>query len=271
MIKVDLVAAMGCSKCGKPGVIFQEYSGLHLCPQHFKEDLLHKAKKTVRQNHWLVPGTQYAVALSGGRKSCALLGFMHALAGKRKDISLVAVTIKNNDPEAMENAKAISESFGIRWFGIPGDKVTIQHDNRFDAANKSPFMAHSSTECQLTLMAEELQFDALVMGYALEDHAEWVLWNAISGKTIQETGSSAEARRRVQVTRPFMHIPGKELELYTQLFLEDYNVETQPETGIHVDDPISTILARFYSRHPGVPYALVNIGEQVKKFRDQCS
>ena len=120
MIKVDLVAAMGCSKCGRPGVIFQEYSGLHLCQQHFREDLLHKAKKTVRKNHWLVPGTRYAIALSGGPASCALLDFMHTLVGERKDISLVAVTIKNNDPDAMENAKAITESSGIPWFIIPG-------------------------------------------------------------------------------------------------------------------------------------------------------
>jgi tRNA(Ile)-lysidine synthase TilS/MesJ len=264
---------MGCSKCGRPGVIFQEYSGLHLCQQHFKEDLLHKAKKTVRQNHWLVPGTRYAVALSGGRKSCALLDFMHTLVGERKDISLIAVTIKNNNPEAMENAKAIPESSGIPWFMIPEDGAKIQPGNRFDTPNQSPFSAHASTECQLTLVAEPLKFDALALGYTLEDHAEWVLWNAISGNKIQKSGYAAGARkrRRVRIIRPFMHIPGQELDLYTRIFLNDYYEKVQAEIDNCVDDPISTHLARFYTRHPGVPYALVNIGEQVKKFRDQAS
>lgn len=271
MIKVDLVAAMGCSKCGRPGVIFQEYSGLHLCPQHFKEDLLHKAKKTVRQNHWLVPGTRYAVALSGGRKSSALLDFMHSLIGERKDVQLIAVTIKNNNPGHMENAKAITGSSGIPWFARPDNNLKIQTGNRFDEPDKFPFTTHLSIEAQLTLMAEELQFDALVMGYTLEDHAEWVLWNAISGNKVRNSGDTAEARMRRQITRPFMHIPGRELDLYTRLFLKDYHEKAQSETDNHVDDPISTILAGFYLRHPGAPYALVNVGEQIKKFRDQCS
>jgi hypothetical protein len=76
---------------------------------------------------------------------------------------------------------------------------------------------------------------------------------------------------RVQIARPFMQIPGKELDLYTRLFLKDYQDMAQSETDNHVDDPISTILAGFYRRHPGAPYALVNVGEQIKKFRDQCS
>ena len=106
------------------------------------------------------------------------------------------------------------------------------------------------------------------MGYTLEDHAEWVLWNAISGNKSQKSGYAAKARKRVQIARPFMHIPGKELDLYTQIFLNDYYEKAENDTRLQ--DPVSTLLERFYSRHPGIPYALVNIGEQVKKFRDQC-
>ena len=270
MIKVDLVAAMGCSRCGRPGVIFQEYSGMHLCTQHFKEDLLHKAKKTVRQSHWLVPGTRYAVALSGGPASCALLDFMHHLVGKRKDISLIAVTINNNGPVAMENAKAITGASGIPLVTILEDNaiLTIPQGNRIDATNPSPFQAHASTEYQLALTTEESTFDALVLGYTLEDHAEWVLWNVISGNTVRKSGCGSEDRRRVRVIRPFMHIPGQELELYTRLFLKDYYQKAPAETGNQVDNPIRALLARFYNGHPGVPYALVNIGEQVTSFRD---
>jgi len=260
---------MGCSKCGRPGVIFQEYSGLHLCQQHFRQDLLHKAKKTVRQNHWLIPGTRYAVALSGGPASCALLDFMHTLVGERTDISLIAVTINHNDPDAMENAKAITESLGIPWFIVPDDNEEIQQGNRFCAPDGSPFPAHASTECQLRHMAEQLKFDALVLGYTLEDHAEWVLWNAISGNTYHKSGCATKTLKRVQITRPFMHIPRKEPDLYTQIFLNGCVENAEADTRL--DDPISLLLARLYNRHPGVPYALVNIGEQVRQFRDRVS
>ncbi len=260
---------MGCSKCGRPGVIFQEYSGLYLCQQHFRQDLLHKAKKTVRQNHWLIPGTRYAVALSGGPASCALLDFMHTLVGKRTDISLIAVTINNNDPNAIENAKVITESLGIPWFIVPYDTTEIQQGNRLCSTNEPPFPAHALIECQLKHMAEQLKFDALVLGYTLEDHAEWVLRNAISGTTCHKLGYATKTMKQVEITRPFMHIPKKELDLYTQIFMN--GCYEKAETGSRVHDPVSTLLSRLYSRHPGVPYALVNIGEQVRQFRDRVA
>ena len=260
---------MGCSRCGSSGVIFQEYSGLDLCKQHFREDLLHKAKRTVRQNRWLVPGTRYAVALSGGAVSCALLDFMHALVGKRSDISLIAFTIKNSSPEAMKNARAITDASGIPWFTIPNDNgdIVIQKGNGLVETNQSPFLAHSSIECRLALMAEQLEIDTIALGYTLEDHAQWVLWNAISGNIPKKPGYNTGGRKRVRIIRPFMHIPGQELDLYTRLFLDDYYGTAQADRDNPVEDPIGTVLARFYSRHPGVPYALVNIGEQVKKFQ----
>lgn len=264
---------MGCSKCGRPGVIFQEYSGLHLCMQHFAEDFLHKAKKTVRKNHWLVPGKQYAVALSGGPASCALLDFMRALVGERKDIRLIAVTIQHNDPEMMDNARAITEALNIPWFVIPEDNATINPypDNGPGTTNRSPFLTHVSTEYQLSRMAGQLKVDALALGYTLEDHAEWVLWNAISGTGIPNSGCPAEGRKRVRIIRPFTHISRQELDLYTRLFLNDYYRTCHAETDNSIDDPINAILEKFYSRHPGIPFALVNIGEQLKRFRDQVS
>lgn len=264
---------MGCSKCGRHGVIFQEYSGLNLCMQHFREDVLHKAKKTVRKNHWLVPGERYAVALSGGPASCALLDFMNTLIGGRNDTTLIAVTIKSNDPDAMEHARAITEAAGIPWFVIPADNATEKdlQENRCDVRHQSPFHAHASIEYCLTFNAETLNIDTLAMGYNLEDHAEWALWNAISRGGIQPSGFQADGLKRVRIIRPFMQIPRQELDLYTRLFLNDYYSKAQAEDGNCMGSPITAILSQFYRKHPGVPYALVNIGEQVKKFRDQVS
>jgi len=263
---------MGCSKCGRPGVIFQEYSGLHLCKQHFKEDLLHKAKKTVRQNQWLVPGERYAVGLSGRPVSCALMDFMHTLVGERKDISLIAVTIKDTNPVSMENAKAITEAFGISWFTIPeGDTEEIQPGNRCAPPNQSAFPVHAFIESRLRQMRELLKIDTLVMGYTLEDHAEWVLWNAIFGKNIQKPGYAAENKQHVRVIRPLMHIHKAELDLYTRLFLDKFYLEAQPDEKDRWRDPVNTALSRLSYRHPGIPYALVNIGDQIKKLRDRTS
>ena len=258
---------MGCSKCGRPGVIFQGYSGLHLCMQHFKEDFLHKAKKTVRQHHWLVPEAQIAVALSGGPASCALLDFMRTIVGERKDIRLVAVTIKNNRPYALENAKKIVEASGIPLYIFPKNSESIPQGERRGPTHRSPFPAHASIESQLILMTGALKIDTLALGYTLETHAEWVIRNAILGDSVRKSGCTPNVRPPVRVIRPFMHIPVKETDLYTQLFLNGQDEKAETEGKDHPGDPVSSLLAQLYSRHPAIPYALVNIGEQKKKFR----
>ncbi|MCU0630924.1 MAG: hypothetical protein MUF37_07220 [Methanoregulaceae archaeon] len=241
--------------------------------QHFWEDVLHKAKKTVRKNHWLVPGERYAVALSGGPASCALLDFMNTLIGKRNDLSLIAVTIPSTDPDSMERARAITEAAGIPWFVIPADNATEKdlQENRCDVLHQSPFHAHSLIERSLSSSAGNLTINALAMGYNLEDHAEWALWNAISSGGIQQSGFQADGLKRARIIRPFMQIPRQELDIYTRLFLNDYYSKAQAEDGNRMESPITAILSQFYRKHPGAPYALVNIGEQVKKFRDQVS
>jgi tRNA(Ile)-lysidine synthase TilS/MesJ len=198
---------------------------------------------------------------------------MDTLIGERNDASLIAVTIKMNDPDAMEHARAITEAAGIPWVVIPLDneRVKKQPVNRSEATRKSPFHAHKLIEYCMTSNAESQKIDALAMGYTLEDHAEWTLWNAISGAGTPQPGCQAEGRKRVRIIRPFMQIPRQELDLYTRLFLNDYYSKAQAEAGNCMEGPVTAILAQFYRKHPGVPYALVNIGEQVKKFRDQVS
>jgi len=262
---------MECSKCGRPGVIFQDYSGMELCKQHFKDDVLHKTKKTVRQNNWLVPGRRYAISLSGWPSSCALLDFMDTLIGARKDISLVAITIKTNDNhKGMENAKEIAESDGIPWFfGLENqNNRKTEAGPGSDATSQSPFRGHELMEYHLAVLSEQYKIDVLALGYTLEDHAEWVFWQAISEDAAGKRNNATGSYKRVRIIRPFMHVPEIELKLYSRLFLEGFHGDERDEGNDCVSDSVRTDLAQVYHRHPGVPYALVNIGKQIKKFRD---
>lgn len=267
---------MGCSKCGRQEVIFQNYSGLHLCRDHFREDLLHKAKKTVRQNSWLVPGKRYAVALSGGLVSCALLDFMYTLVGKRKDIGLVAMTIQTTGNVAMERSRIMTGTYGVPWIIAPdaddGEKdLQIRRDGSENMKKFSPFLFHESIERQLVLKAEELEIDALVFGYTLEDHASRMLWDIISGNISQKTLGEKVNPKKTSIIRPFMHIPRQELLLFSGLFLDLVIPGSQENNNLPASHPIEALLSDFSSRHPGAPYALVNTGEQIKKLLDMVT
>jgi tRNA(Ile)-lysidine synthase TilS/MesJ len=83
---------MRCSTCKSAAIIYQPYSGRHLCGDHFILDLEAKAKRAIRMHHWLQPDDQIAVILNGDFASNALLFFLRKLTGKRKDIRISAVT-----------------------------------------------------------------------------------------------------------------------------------------------------------------------------------
>ncbi len=82
---------MQCSKCGRTAVVFQTYSGQHLCLHHFTADVEAKAKHEIRRNHSLKSGDHIAVGLSGDASSSALLYFLKKLTSNRRDIRISAI------------------------------------------------------------------------------------------------------------------------------------------------------------------------------------
>lgn len=82
---------MQCSKCRSEAVIFQPYSGQHLCKDHFIIDFEAKAKRTIRRYQWLRPGDHIGVVQAGGVEENTLLFFLRKLTGKRRDIQVSAI------------------------------------------------------------------------------------------------------------------------------------------------------------------------------------
>ena len=82
---------MQCSKCRNEGIIFQPYSGQHLCREHFISDFEAKAKRAIRVHQWMQPGDHIAVAMSGDPADDALLFFFRKLTGNRRDIRVSEV------------------------------------------------------------------------------------------------------------------------------------------------------------------------------------
>lgn len=85
--------AISCKKCNAPSIIYQKYSGMHLCKKHFFEDVERKVKLTIRQAYKINKNETIAVAFSGGKDSSVALYIVHELFKKRPDIRIVALTI----------------------------------------------------------------------------------------------------------------------------------------------------------------------------------
>ena len=82
-----------CDRCSGRAVIFQKYSGKHLCPRHFEEDVHRKVKEVLRTYRVFGKPCRIAVAVSGGKDSTSLLAILHHLFSSREDVELLAVSI----------------------------------------------------------------------------------------------------------------------------------------------------------------------------------
>jgi len=81
---------MKCIRCGRAAVIYQRYSGRHLCAEHLIADIESRAKRVIRQNQWLVRGDRIG-GVSGLPGSAPLGMFLDHLVAERHDISIVRI------------------------------------------------------------------------------------------------------------------------------------------------------------------------------------
>jgi hypothetical protein len=84
---------MQCSKCRNESIVYQPYSGQHLCRDHFIDDLEAKAKRAIRVHQWMRPGDVIGVPRTDDVAAEALLFFLLKLTANRRDIRVLAIPV----------------------------------------------------------------------------------------------------------------------------------------------------------------------------------
>ncbi|MFY9801234.1 MAG: tRNA(Ile)-lysidine synthase [Methanoregula sp.] len=255
---------MQCSKCSRTAVIFQEYSGQHLCSQHFDADVEAKAKHEIRRHHWLSHGDHIAVALSGDSGSSALLYFLKKLTSNRRDIQISAISVDEGIagyrcPEDsvrtadLLHAECIIGSFQ-EVFGTTMDEIACIKGN-----------AISCTYCRvirnflLNRIALEHGITKLAFGWTLDDEAGSVLKNVLGGTPEILVHSERGVRGKIPRILPFIAVPKKEVELYSGLHVGRYNQSRCPYSNTLFEEDTKEMLDEFAIRHPATKYALLGL------------
>jgi uncharacterized protein (TIGR00269 family) len=255
---------MQCNKCRREAILFQEYSGQHLCKQHVDADVEAKAKYEIRRHRWMIPGDHIAVALSGGINSSALLYFLKKLTLNRRDIHLSAITIDEgitgySDPGcAMRIAElldmeCISGSFQ-EAFGITLDE--IEHKK---GSNHPCTCYQVLRNFLLNRIAGEHGVTKLALGDTLDDGAELVLRNILKGTPSRLVGFERTGRGKTPRIRPFISVPQKEVALYADLHVKGCNQSCSPYKNDPFQEDVQTMLNDYSTRHPATKYALTNL------------
>jgi uncharacterized protein (TIGR00269 family) len=255
---------MQCNKCRREAILFQEYSGQHLCKYHVAADVEAKAKYEIRQHRWMVSGDHIAVALSGGKNSSALLYFLKKLTAERRDIRLLAITVDEgisgySDPvRAVQIARALDiecitvsfqEAFGITADGIASKKST----------GSSSLYCTVLRNFLLNRVGSENGVKKIALGETLDTEAVSVLKNILQGTPERLVGIEHPVRGKIPHIRPFISVPQKEVEMYADLHLHGCNLSHNPYKNDPYCGEVEAMLNDFSFRHPATKFALANL------------
>ncbi|MDH7594099.1 MAG: TIGR00269 family protein [Methanomicrobiales archaeon] len=258
--------AIACDRCNKEAIIFQPYSGRHLCRQHFVLDFERRAKHEIRMHRWIVSGDTIAIAMSGGKDSSALAFFLKKAFGMRKDIGLFAVSVDEGITgyREMEKIRRIADGIGIDWHSTSFREV---YGCTLDEVVKRKGESRSCTYCgvlrrgALNRRAKELSATRLAMGFNLDDEAQSVLMNVLRGDAGRLTRVRVPKEGFIERIKPFRTIPEREVALYAMLHLEGFEPKRCPYAKNALRGEVRAMLNEYSYRHPATKFALIRLGD----------
>jgi len=259
---------MKCSKCNRDAVIFQRYSGLHLCQSHFNADVEAKAKRAIRQHRWIASGDTVAVALSGGKDSSAVLYFLHSIFSKRRDVRLMAITIDEGirNYRRPEQAEAIARTIGVDWvaasfrdeYGVTLDEIVGRKGDTLSCSYCGVMRRNL-----LNRVAREQGVTKLAFGFNLDDEAQSVLMNVLRGDAARLLRPVRPVPGMIPRIKPFIYVPEREVALYAFLHVKGFDLSGCPYAYNALRGDVRELLDAYTYRHPATKNALVNVGKQL--------
>lgn len=260
---------MRCSKCGREAILFQNYSGMHLCERHFITDFESRAKKAIRKYGWISTGDRIAVAMSGGKDSGALLHFLVKVFGERRDVEIFGLSVDEGISAYRDipAVKRIADRYGAEFhsasfaeaYGFTLDDIVSKEGDRLSCSRCGVLRRHL-----LNKTARELGATKIALGFNLDDEAQSVLMNVLRGDADTLTRVQREREGFVPRIKPFINLPEREVALYAYLNLDGFVGTGCPYSGNALRADARDLLNRYSYRHPSTKFALVNLGEQLK-------
>lgn len=260
-----------CTKCSMPAVIYQRYSGLHLCNTHFFEDVERKFKLTIRKDYKINKNDKIIVGFSGGKDSSLLLYLLNKFFSIRKDIELIAVTIDEgisgyrecSIKKALEFTKRLNIKHEIysfkKEYNITMDSIVkkkVKYKNERKGACSYCGVLRKKL---LNKIAKEMNGTKLAIGHNLDDEAQTIMLNYLSGNINKMAYFSNKLEKEgfVKRIKPLKKIPEQEVSLYAYLKNMPMELYPCPYSFSALRKEIRISLNEFELNHPGTKYSLL--------------
>ncbi len=259
---------MACDRCDAQPVAYIRYSGAHLCASHFREYVERRVKQEIRRELELSKlETKIAVGLSGGKDSSTTLVLLHDYLGRRRDVSLEAITVDEGiagyRPPSLETARALCAELGVTHHvvsyretqGFEMDRVVRLDPDAIPCSYCGVFRRHA-----LNTKAAEIGADYLATGLNLDDTAESILMNVARGDVDRLARLGPHERVQpglVPRLQPLRNVPELEVYLYAYLRKIPFHDAECPYAARAQRGRFKEILHRLEDESPGTRHAIV--------------
>ncbi|WP_321417136.1 TIGR00269 family protein [uncultured Methanomethylovorans sp.] len=256
-----------CDKCKHDSIIYQRYSGMHLCKKHFVEDVERKIKLTIRKHYSVKKNETIAVAISGGKDSSVLLYMLHKILGERPDIRLVALSvdegIEGYRHNTLEQARGLANRLGVEHIVL---SFKEEYDRTMDEIAAWDREKGTCSYCGvlrksiLNRKALELGATKLAIGHNLDDEAQTIMLNHFKGDVARMVRlvPPCELEGLVLRIKPLRFVPEKEVAMYAYLNGLPLSAGACPYSHEAMRGEVRELLDDFEDKHPGTKYALLS-------------
>lgn len=262
-----------CDKCRHQAIIFIRYSGAHLCSEHFCEYVEKRVRHGFRSQLDLKGGERIAVAVSGGKDSTVALHVVSRILGKRKDLTICAITVDEGIA-------------GYRGSSIPivakdCDELGIEHivvsfkslyDCTMDQIAAKRRDLSTCGYCgvlrraAMNRAARDWKATHLATGLNLDDTAQSIIMNFSRGDVERLARLGPHKRLQsglVPRIQPLRSIPESETTLYAivnELVFHDLECPYAPEA---LRNTYRSMLAQLEDKYPGTRHSILKSYDEI--------
>ena len=280
-----------CSRCRKPAIIFQEYSGQHYCSSCLIRSVRKRIGKELRKQLILPKSdknqlTTIMVAVSGGKDSAVLLETLHHFLKNRKDVKLIAGCVNEGiegyRKPSMECAEKLANSLDIEFKTL--SYKSLGFDDMDNVVKVMPDISEKHDEVKgmspcsfcgvfrrqgINKLASETQADYVALGHNLDDMAQTVLMNLQKGdldRTLRLAPHSwSPIKGMAPRIVPIRWIPEQEVQAYAMSMDLPFHDDECPHSHQALRILHRDIIARMEDAVPGTRHGLVHSSDSVKE------
>ena len=292
------ISVHSCSRCKSDAIVFQEYSGQHLCGKHLTKSIRKRVSKELRfqlslpKDATRPDGTPFRIlaAISGGKDSAVLLTMLVDIIGKRRDVEIIAGCVDEGisgyRSPSIECARKLADGLGVKFLTLSYEEMGYSRMDNVVQLMPEMGMLHSEAKglmpCSycgvfrrqsLNALAEKVEADVMALGHNLDDMAQSVLMNLQKGEVARSARLAPHTKSPIDGMAPrivpLRWIPEQEIHAHTmENGLPIFHGECPHAPGA-MRQQSRAIVAKLEEMTPGARHGLLHSLDQIREaFKD---